>query len=126
MINLAVVWGLGQDKAHEAITTEARKCVNAAKLKRSSYRSAIDVVYGGEKPEKPSQQKENNGGQKRKAEDQGENGERPLSKKQQKRLAHEARLKEHAEAKAAKPPSATQLSAGEKGPSGEEKEAVHE
>jgi ribonuclease P/MRP protein subunit RPP1 len=118
---------LGQDKAHEAITTEARKCVNAAKLKRSSYRGAIDVIYGGEKPEKPTQEKkENNGGQKRKAENQGENGERPLSKKQQKRFAHEARLKEQAEAKAAKSSSATQLSASHTGCSGGEKEAVHE
>lgn len=49
-INLAAVWGLGQEKGYEAITKEARNAVVGAQLKRTSFRGVIDVVYGGEKP----------------------------------------------------------------------------
>lgn len=125
VINLAVVWGLGQEKAHEAITTEARKCVNGAKLKRSSYRGAIDVIYGGEKPEKPAPQgKGNNNGRKRKAEEQEDSGEKPMSKRQQKRQAHEARMKAQTEAKAAKAASTPSPLPANEGQSGAEKPSV--
>jgi ribonuclease P/MRP protein subunit RPP1 len=49
-INLAAVWGLGQEKGYEAMTKEARNAVVGAQLKRTSFRGVIDVVYGGEKP----------------------------------------------------------------------------
>ena len=101
IINLAVIWGLGQERGHEAVSTEARKCVNAAKLKRSSYRGAIDVVYGGEKPEKPVQRKEESkAGQKRAALDEDEQPGMTISNRQKRRLAHEARMKAAAEPKA--------------------------
>lgn len=49
-INLAAVWGLGQEKGYEAMTKEARNAVVGAELKRTSFRGVINVVYGGEKP----------------------------------------------------------------------------
>ena len=101
VINLAVIWGLGQERGYEAVSTEVRKCVNAAKLKRSSYRGAIDVIYGGEKPEKPVQRKEEStAGQKRTTEDGEEQPEKAISNRQKKRLAHEARVKAATESKA--------------------------
>ena len=52
VINLASVWGLGRERGMEAVTKETRWLVAAAKLKRSSYRAAIDVVVGIDKPAK--------------------------------------------------------------------------
>ena len=49
-INLAAVWGLGQEKGYEAMTKEARNAVVGAQLKRTSFRGVVNVVYGGEKP----------------------------------------------------------------------------
>jgi ribonuclease P/MRP protein subunit RPP1 len=51
VVNMAHVWGLGQERGREALDKEARACVVAARMKRTSYRGAVDVVYGGEKPE---------------------------------------------------------------------------
>lgn len=99
VVNLACIWGLGSEVGHEAVSKEARRCVGAARLKRSSYRGAVDVVYGGVKPDKSEkgrkEQGQQVGGNKRKAED--DDG---LSKRQRKKLAHEARMKAAAEAKA--------------------------
>lgn len=47
-INLAAVWGLGQEKGYEGMSKETRGVVVRAKLKRTGYRGAVDVVYGGE------------------------------------------------------------------------------
>ena len=110
VVNLACIWGVGSEVGHEAVSKEARRCVGAARLKRSSYRGAIDVVYGGVKPEKSEKgrkdQGQQMGGKKRKAEDDG-NGSGsgsattpPLSNRQRKKLAHEARMRAAAEAKA--------------------------
>lgn len=49
-INLAAVWGLGQEKGYEAMTKEARNAMVGAQLKRTSYRGVVNVVYGGEQP----------------------------------------------------------------------------
>jgi ribonuclease P/MRP protein subunit RPP1 len=49
-INLAAVWGLGQERGYEAMTKEARSAVVGAQLKRTSFRGVVNVVYGGEKP----------------------------------------------------------------------------
>lgn len=49
-INLAAVWGYGQEKGYEAMTKEARNVVVGAQLKRTSFRGVVNVVYGGEKP----------------------------------------------------------------------------
>lgn len=111
-INLAAVWGLGQERGYEAMSKECRSVVVAAQLKRTGYRGVIDVVYGGEKP--PASEKEEHGkgkgkqpvnGQKRKAAalEAGENStpavagventsQQPLSKQQMKRQAKEAKL----------------------------------
>lgn len=105
-MNLACIWGLGSEIGHEAVSKEARRCVGASRLKRSSYRGAVDVVYGGVKPgmsEKGRKdQGQQMGGNKRKAEgdDGGGSATPPLSNRQRKKLAHEARMKAAAEAKA--------------------------
>lgn len=112
-INLAAVWGLGQERGYEAVSKECRSIVVAAKLKRTSYRGVVDVVYGGEKPAAPAlgeakgKAKQPANGQKRKADDMersdsgrpvnGEPGEKPLSKRQQRRQAHQERLRAAAE-----------------------------
>ncbi|KAF2217725.1 hypothetical protein CERZMDRAFT_24208, partial [Cercospora zeae-maydis SCOH1-5] len=118
-VNLAAVWGLGQERGYEAVSKEARAVVVSGKLKRTGYRGAIDIVYGGEKPkevevaikEKQTQkqgqkqkhaakrdggkQQNDQQGQKRKADEEvpsGDGLEKPLSKRQQKKLAHAARV----------------------------------
>lgn len=50
VINLAAVWGLGQERGFEGLSKECRSVVVTAKLKRTGYRGVVDVVYGGEKP----------------------------------------------------------------------------
>ncbi|KAK5124104.1 hypothetical protein LTR85_001807 [Meristemomyces frigidus] len=109
-INLATIWGLGQERGFEAMSKEARNVVVTAQLKRTSYRGVIDVVYGGEKPapvekndeQKPESSKSKNkqpavvNGQKRKAEalgtDPTEVAEQLISKREAKRRAKQARL----------------------------------
>jgi ribonuclease P/MRP protein subunit RPP1 len=119
VVNLGVVWGLGQERGVEAITTAARKAVVNAGFKRSSYRGVVDVIYGGEKPApKPVEEKAKGQAKNGKAGGSGENkrkfaemnvstdtGEKPLSNRQKKKLAKEARAK--AEAEAAKPSEVT-------------------
>lgn len=117
-INLACVWGLGQERGYEAMSKECRSVVVSAQLKRTSYRGVVDVVYGGEKPvpplEKEVERKEVQGkqkqGQKRKAEslegpgekkrksdavevpgDAAAGEEKPISKREAKRRAKAAR-----------------------------------
>jgi ribonuclease P/MRP protein subunit RPP1 len=109
-VNLAAVWGLGQERGYEAVSKECRSVVVGARLKRTSYRGVVDIVYGGEKPAPPKKDdvaegkaKQAEKGQKRKAEvmeesgsstpANGESGERPLSKRQMRRQAHQARLR---------------------------------
>lgn len=113
-INLAAVWGLGQEKGYEAMSKECRTVVVSAKLKRTSYRGVIDVVYGGEKPAASTTVAKDEGkakqpanGQKRKADVMetsgsstpatGESDLKPLSKRQMRRQAHQARLRAAAE-----------------------------
>ena len=96
VINLAAVWGLGQEKGLEAIGREARSVVVQAEIRRRSFRGVIDVVYGGEKPPTANTgrgNKDNPNNNKRKADvlDDGpaalEAPEKPMSKRQQKKLA---------------------------------------
>ena len=96
VINLAAVWGLGQEKGLEAIGREARSVVVQAEIRRRSFRGVIDVVYGGEKPPTANTgrgNKDNPKNNKRKADvlDDGpaalEAPEKPMSKRQQKKLA---------------------------------------
>ena len=102
VINMAVLWGLGQERGVEAVGGEARSVVVQAEMRRRSYGGVIDVVYGGEKHEKPVQEEKaarlkqpNN---KRKAEVMENHGgdvghsPRPMSKREQKRQAKKARL----------------------------------
>ncbi|CAK4033418.1 hypothetical protein D0865_15242 [Lecanosticta acicola] len=106
-INLAAVWGLGQERGNEAMSKEARNVVVSAQLKRTSYKGVINVVYGGEKPQQAEKdaslqnikgkQKQ---GQKRKAdavEHSSGNAnatgvDPPISKREAKRRAHKARM----------------------------------
>lgn len=101
VVNLAVMWGLGQEKGMEAVGNEARGVVAQAEMKRRSFRGVIDVVYGGEKPEKEPEKsaKGKQGKDKRKAdvlgEDEAGGGNatpKPISKREQKRQAKKARL----------------------------------
>ena len=100
LVNLAVLWGLGQEKGMEAVGKEARNVVVQAEMKRRSFRGVVDVIYGGEKPERESE-KSAKGKQeksKRKAdvleeEAGGANATpKPISKREQKRQAKRARL----------------------------------
>ena len=101
MINLAAVWGLGQERGKEAVCEEARKVVTLARMKRESYRGVIDVVYGGGeglKKQPEAQKLVVANGLKRKAPDslnigeqQEEEASKPLSKRQMKKQAKQAR-----------------------------------
>ncbi|KAK3067079.1 RNA-binding RNA processing protein rpp1 [Teratosphaeriaceae sp. CCFEE 6253] len=111
-INLATIWGLAQDRGFEAMSKEPRSVVVTAQLKRTSYRGIIDVVYGGEKPApvesnaqaaetgKSKVKQQTPKGQKRKAGVEANEGaqildgvvERPISKREAKRRAHQARM----------------------------------
>ncbi|KAL1633235.1 RNA-binding RNA processing protein rpp1 [Neofusicoccum ribis] len=99
VVNLAAVWGLGQERGHEAVSKEARAAVVSAQMKRTSFRGVIDVVYGGEKPEKkdvPAKDKKES--QKRKADGMAKSADNPAeqnkapSKSQLKKQAKRARL----------------------------------
>ncbi|KAL8813884.1 MAG: hypothetical protein Q9223_006858, partial [Gallowayella weberi] len=50
VVNLGVGWGLGKERAVEALQREARGVVLGAEMRRRSFRGVIDVVFGGEKP----------------------------------------------------------------------------
>ncbi|KAK7542826.1 RNase P subunit p30-domain-containing protein [Phyllosticta citribraziliensis] len=65
VINLAAVWGLGQERGHEALVKEARAVTVSAQMKRTSYRGVVDVIYGGEKPAKKEPQAQEKKGQKK-------------------------------------------------------------
>jgi ribonuclease P/MRP protein subunit RPP1 len=111
-INLAAVWGLGQEKGYEAMTKEARNAVVGAQLKRTSFRGVVNVVYGGEKPTpeakaaiveqgKAAKQKAANekaaNGQKRKSDALGTDANDssssvPMSKTQQKKRAKKEKM----------------------------------
>ena len=101
VVNLAVLWGLGQERGMEAVGKEARSVVVQAEMKRRSFRGVIDVIYGGEKLEKKSEKsakgKKETG--KRKAnvveEDEAEgisSTPKQMSKREQKRQAKKARI----------------------------------
>ena len=100
IVNLAVLWGLGQEKGMEAVGNEARSVVVQAEMRRRSFRGVIDVVYGGEKPVRmsgnPTKGKQAKG--KRKAdvlEDEAGGFSptpKPISKREQKRQARKEKL----------------------------------
>ncbi|KAL9602146.1 MAG: hypothetical protein Q9219_002010 [cf. Caloplaca sp. 3 TL-2023] len=100
VVNLGVGWGLGKERAVEAVAREARGVVVGAEMRKSSYRGVVDVVFGGEGTEKSEGGEKRKGlgkvgqGGKRKAEDEGaEEGEKqPLSKREMKRRAKKARM----------------------------------
>jgi len=112
VVNMAVLWGLGQERGMEAICREARSVVVQAEMKRRSFRGVIDVVYGGDRSESlATEGKSANGkpvNEKRKAaamEDQiveKDASPKPMSKREQKRQAKKART-EIAKAQEGKP-----------------------
>ncbi|KAF1353703.1 ribonuclease P complex subunit Pop2 [Delphinella strobiligena] len=97
VVNLAAIWGLSQERAHEAVSKEVRSVVASARLKRTSFKGVVDVVYGGEKPQPKAAQQvkevvgQNGASKKRKADSQAENssdaGGKSISKREQKRRA---------------------------------------
>ena len=102
VINLAAVWGLGQEKGFEAVGSEARSVVVQAQMRKRSFKGVIDIIYGGEKPERivekpPVGEKAGDSNRKRKADaldnesEKVELSEKPISKRQLKRQAKEAR-----------------------------------
>ena len=100
--NMAVLWGLGQERGIEAVAREARNVVAQAEMKRRSFRGVIDVIYGGEKPEEAIKEakakKMDKGSGKRKATALDEKNieetvqSKPVSKREQKKQAKKARL----------------------------------
>ena len=81
-INLAAVWGLGQEKGYEAMTKEARNAVVGAQLKRTSFRGVVNVVYGGEKPtseEKAAVVEQGKAAKQKAANDKAANGQKRKS-----------------------------------------------
>ena len=101
VVNLAAMWGLGQEKGREAVGREARAVVVQAEMKRRSFRGVVDVVYGGEKPATTIQERANlalTAGGKRKASPiSNEAGKEPtedkhISRREQKRRAKMAKI----------------------------------
>ena len=102
VMNLAVIWGLGQDRAAEAMGREARNVVAQAEIKRRSFRGVIDVVDGGQPPVKLAEvtqgQKRKQVNAKRKADAIEDGGvetsdlPKPISKREQKRQAKKAKF----------------------------------
>jgi ribonuclease P/MRP protein subunit RPP1 len=83
LVNLAVIWGLKQDIAMEAVTEAARIVVAAAQLRKRSYKGAVDIVYAGE--DTASGVEMNIPNRKRKAEDTNGDETKQLSKTQMKK-----------------------------------------
>lgn len=110
IVNLAAIWGLGQERGVEAVTTEARKVVVNSSFRRTSYRGVVDVIYGGERPEKKKKvddkaSDEQSNASKRKFAQMNvaaEQGDKPLSNRQKKKLAKEAREAQAAQDEAQK------------------------
>ena len=102
VINMAVLWGLGRERGVEAIGREARSAVVQAEMRRRSYGGVLDVVWGGKKPEKVTEEDKaatpKQGKGKRKADILEDGAEacgvstQPLSKRAQKRQAKKARI----------------------------------
>ena len=101
VINLAVMWGLHEERGAETVGREARSVVVQAGTKRRSFRGVIDVVFGSSEPanlrtgEKATKREADK--RKRKAaalEDESammEISPKPVSKREQKRQAKKAR-----------------------------------
>lgn len=116
-INLAAVWGLGQERGYEAMTKEARNAMVGAQLKRTSYRGVVNVVYGGEKPASETKTPEVNGkagkqtnGQKRKSDVLGSDTNDsssgvPMSKTQMKKRAKKEKMEAEAKSVGGKAPN---------------------
>jgi ribonuclease P/MRP protein subunit RPP1 len=47
VMNLAQVWGLGQERGKEGLCEEAGRVVRLAGIKRTSFRGVVDVIDGG-------------------------------------------------------------------------------
>lgn len=102
MINLAAVWGLGQERGKEAIEKLPRNTVVNASMKRTSYRGVVEVIYGGDKlvVATPPDKAQFNEGKKRKQNGHVEMlptiADKPLSKTQM-RKRRKAALEEQAQ-----------------------------
>lgn len=68
VVNLGVGWGMGKERAVEALQREARGVVVGAEMRRRSYRGVVDVVFGGEKPVEEVEPKGEKGGKRKETE----------------------------------------------------------
>jgi len=48
VFNLMDIWGMGKDRAVQAVGENARSVVANEKMNRTGFRGVVDVVYGGE------------------------------------------------------------------------------
>lgn len=109
VINLAQIWGLGQERGKEALCEETAKVVRLAAMKRTSFRGVVDVINGGESNNekgnvRPVKEKVVITGVKRKAsstslagatqKEQSTSEDKPLSNREMKKRAKKARLEE--------------------------------
>ena len=92
LINLAAVWGLGQERGKEAISKLPRSVVIHAQMSRTSFKGIVDVVYGGEKAQVPEKAKKTSVNDRKRNADNMEGGNtdgllpmKPMSKREQKR-----------------------------------------
>lgn len=108
VLNLLQVWGIGGERATEAISVNPRAVVVNESIKRTGYRGIIDIVEGGDPPEANSKKSHQNDIQirgkgqktdgseetirnsKRKSDNTDNESAPPLSKRQAKRLRLEA------------------------------------
>lgn len=79
VFNLMDIWGMGKDRAVQAVGENARSVVANEKMNRTGFRGVVDVVYGGE----PIQAYTNDNGKKKKGKaqvtvstDNGKTGEK--------------------------------------------------
>ena len=98
VINLAVMWGLHQERGVEAVGREARSVVAQAEMKRRSFKGVVDIVFpGAELARRPIVEKMKKDKGKRKAAalddapDVMDISPKPMSKREQKRLAKKAK-----------------------------------
>ncbi|CCX10530.1 RNase P subunit p30-domain-containing protein [Pyronema domesticum] len=85
VINLAVLWGMGQEQARDAICGRMRVVVRQAESRRRGYKGVVEVVEDGERKRKAGEQ--GGGGKKQKDGQGGQGGEGKKMTKAEKRAA---------------------------------------
>ena len=104
VINLAVLWGLAQDRAFEALSRAPRDVMSQAQMRRNSFRGVIEVINSATPATKSAEPEINKGANKQKGKRKLEvseaakvvagEQEAPISKREKKRQAKRARLQD--------------------------------